>query len=153
MSFTIWPKDDYKEFWSCKAFIKIFESPSKLDLQKLSSWTNSIALLDANVSNKNTKDGLGIFIAKGIKTSPWEFRTTAPIPASCESSNIAPSKFVLSSSWSRGLQVGLIVQTSLGGSCRAVWNSWSNMIAWSETLPGGNTFPPTMTLFWQFQTA
>ena len=66
--------------------------------------TNSRALLAASVSTSNTIAGNGICCESEAKTSPTSLRMTTPIPAWFSLLKSAPSKFILTCSWSGGLQ-------------------------------------------------
>ena len=70
------------------------ESPSRTELCMPNSWTKWITLQAASVSKTCIEEGKGIISATAAKTSPWESRTTTPMPAAFRSSNTAPSKFV-----------------------------------------------------------
>ena len=80
----------------------------KMELRRPISWINWTALLAAKDSRITTDEGVGILFDKAASTSPLELRIITPIPASCKSSNMAPSKFVFTCLGSGGFHTGFL---------------------------------------------
>ena len=95
VSGTKWPINDFN--WSLfqREFMIVLESPSKMEFSKPSSCTSMITRLAARSSTVSTEEGFKNFSAREAITSPLEFQIITPIPASSDSPNITPSKFVL----------------------------------------------------------
>ena len=103
--------------WS--ALMRIVESPSRITLFIPISIANSRARLAASVSTSSTIAGSWICCESEAKTSPTSLRTTTPIPAQFSLLKSAPSKFILTLSWSGGLQqeASVVVDGNAG-----LWN-------------------------------
>ena len=99
-----WPPKAKSQPPHWRAFMTYSKSPSKITLSRPRSSEKRAALLAASSSKTSTVGGFLIFSAKAALTSPTEFRTTTPIPASPNSLNIAPSKLIFHSLPTGGLQ-------------------------------------------------
>ena len=80
MSLIKWPTNGWWKHWFLIARIEVSESPSKIELPKLSSWRKVTALRAAIVSKLTIDDGRGMISDNAARTSPEEFRTTNPTP-------------------------------------------------------------------------
>lgn len=92
MSLIKCPTDGWWKHWFFITKINIYESPSKLELCKPSSWRNLIALLAAIVSNTTINDGRGMISNRAAIISSEELRTTTLISTAPNSSKTAPPK-------------------------------------------------------------
>ena len=115
-----WPNKGWWKHWFLIARIKVSESPSKIELPKLSSWRKVTALCAAIVSKTTIDDGRGMISNNAARTSPEEFRTMTPIPTASNSSKTALSKLVFRVLTSGGFQIvcfGGCLMTGLPWSC------------------------------------
>ena len=147
MSFIIWPKEWCRKFFCLRALMETLESPSNIELGKPNSWIRWIAHLASIVSRITTEGGMIILSDIAAITSPWEFRTTTPMPALFKSSNMALSKLVLQvlvSGSFHTLHLGLDV--SWGLSWR-LWNSLRLSRVVATILARGKTGSRTRVLF------
>ena len=82
--------------------------------------------------------------------SPWELRTTTPIPAEFKSSKTASSKLVFSSLGSSDFHGGRTGWTDFGWAGWAFWNSCSSWTTWSNSLSIARTTSFILTFFRRF---
>ena len=133
--------------------MEVSESPSKMELEMPTSWTNWIARLVAKVSKVRIEYGMGTFSTIAARISPQSFRITTPKPAAFISSKMVSSKLVFTPPWSWGFHHGLQGCTFLLGVGRDLWNSWRCFRAKPAIWCSGQTTSPAWTLFLVFQIA
>ena len=116
-----------------------------------SSCMNWTALRAARTFNVSVDAGLGIFSAKATMTCPLLFRTTTPIPAWSDSTNIAPSKFVFTTAPSGGFHLMSRCVEAFTPDRVWLWNSLSREAALSRIFPNGVLGSLHLTLFLRHQ--
>lgn len=91
----MWPKWDRESSLLLGAFITSSELPSKMNLEKPSSWAKDIALTAAKASTKSEEKGSWICSEREAIACPWSLRIITPKLALSISVNVVPSKLTL----------------------------------------------------------
>ena len=115
MSWMRWPPYANSQPPSWIALITEAESPSSTTRVVFVSREKVIARLAASNSSTSTVGGFFIFLDRVALTSPLPSQITTPIPASSNSPNIVPSKFIFHTSSTGGHHLRGAMRTNAKG--------------------------------------